>query len=156
MVINSIGSAFSNTGQMAGMGRRPSPAEMFDKIDEDDDGSLNEAEAQGIADMISDATGEDMAVEDLMAAYDEDGDGVLSEEETLAALEANRPEGPLPSPETDHGDLATRSWSQTGSIENYMMMANLDKDQSPSSVLEMLGGESIASSGPRFSVNTMV
>jgi len=240
MVINSIGSAFSNTGQMAGMGRRPSPAEMFSKIDEDgsggldqaelsdlatklsemtgedvdaeellseydtdqdgqlseeetqalmddhrpegppsggmgamqgpppdlsqlfsdadedDDGSLNETEAQGIADMISDATGEDMAVEDLMAAYDEDGDGILSEEETLAALEANRPEGPPPSPETDHGDLATRSWSQTGSIENYMMMANLDKDQSPSSVLEMLGGESIASSGPRFSVNTMV
>ena len=143
-------------GMGAMQGPPPDLSQLFSDADEDDDGSLNETEAQGIADMISDATGEDLSVEDLMAAYDEDGDGTLSEDETLAALAANRPEGPPPPPETDNGDIATRSWSQTGSIENYMMMANLDKDQNPSSVLEMLDGESIASSGVRSYVNTRV
>jgi Ca2+-binding EF-hand superfamily protein len=143
-------------GMGAVQGPPPDLSQLFSDADEDDDGSLKETEAQGIADMISDATGEDLAVEDLMAAYDEDGDGVLSQEETLDALEANRPEGPPLSPETDTEDPAIRSWSQAGSIENYGMMANLATDQNPSSVLEMLGGESLASSGARFSVNTIV
>ena len=84
------------TGGMGGMqgGAPPDPSQMFTDADEDEDGSLDETEFDTLAEIISEATGEDVDVEELFATYDEDEDGVLSEDETIAALEANRPEGP--------------------------------------------------------------
>ena len=148
-------------GMMGGMGGMQGPppdmSQMFSDADEDEDGSIDETEAQGIAEMISNATDEDMTVDDLIDAYDEDGDGTLSEEETLAALEANRPDGPPPAPEEDNGALASSSWAQTSGIENYMMMASLGKDQNQSSAISAIfDGGTFSLSGSLFSVNTMV
>jgi hypothetical protein len=155
MMISGIGSSNYTMGQMAGMGSRPKPAEMFGQIDEDGSGGLDETEAQGIADMISKATGEEMAVDDLIAAYDEDGDGALDEEETLAALEANRPEGPPPGKEGVAGSQ-NASWAQSGGIENYMMMANLGLGEDQSASLSTLFGDdrALSSAGTLFAVNT--
>lgn len=130
---------------------------LFGDTDADGDGFLNGSEAQGIADMNSNATGDEMAVDDLIAAYDEDEDGTLSEEETLNALEDNRPEGPPPPPEESTRGSTSGSWAQTGGLENYMMMANLGADQDRSSAIsELFGSGAFSSSSTRFTVNTMV
>ena len=104
--------------------------------------------------MISNATGEEKTVEGLISEFDEDGDGVLNEEEALAALEANRPEGPLPPPEETDAQPAAVSWAQANGVESYMMMASLAMDQDPSmDVLSMAGR---ASTDPSYFVNTIV
>ena len=96
MTISSIGSSNYYMGPMAAMGNGPDRVEIFNKVDEDEDGSLNETEAQSLAEIISPATGEEVDVTELLAASDTDEDGVFSEEEAIAALEANRPQGPPP------------------------------------------------------------
>jgi len=105
MMVSSVGSDPYSMRQMAPVGNRQDPSEMFNNIDEDEDGSLSEEEAGTIADMISNATGEEVTAADLIDEYDEDGDGALSEEETEAALEANRPEGPPPGGMMARGDF---------------------------------------------------
>jgi len=97
MMVSSVGSDPYSMRQMPPVGNRQDPSEMFGNIDENERGSVEEEEAATLAQMISDATGEEVDTDDLMA-YDEDVDGVLSEEETQAALEANRSEGPPPPP----------------------------------------------------------
>lgn len=82
--------------QDAAMGGPPDPAAVFNKVDQDGSGGLDQTEFQTLAGKISEATGEEVDVEELFATYDADGDGVLSEEETQTAMEANRPQGPPP------------------------------------------------------------
>lgn len=156
MMVSSVGSDPYSMRQMAPVGNRQDPSEMFNNIDED--GSLSEEEAGTIADMISKATGEEVTAESLIEEYDQDGDGLLSEEETEAALEANRPEGPPPPPKMEEGSQQNISWRAAAGIESYMTMANLDMDQDQSFASSaMLGGNSAYySSSTLMSVNTRV
>ena len=115
MSISGIGTSSYYTGQMSAMlsrsnsagmsgkmtqggamGVPPDPSEMFDTVDIDGSGGVDQSEFQTLADKISEATGEEVDVEELFSTYDADGDGTLSEEETQTAMEANRPEGPPP------------------------------------------------------------
>jgi Ca2+-binding EF-hand superfamily protein len=109
---------------MAGMTGPPPDLSQI-ASDADEDGSIDAAEAQNLIDIINKATGNDLDVEELIATYDEDEDGVLSEDETLAALEANRPEGPPPP-----GGLADTSPAMVAGIENYLKIAALAEDSS--------------------------
>lgn len=112
-------------------------SQIFSDTDEDEDGSIDATEAETLADMISQATGEEIDAESLIEAYDTDGDGVLSEEETLAALEANRPEGPPPPPPeattTDEDEVSALSSATSTAIETYLKMAALGAEEDPSS-----------------------
>nr|WP_320048871.1 EF-hand domain-containing protein [uncultured Desulfuromonas sp.] len=72
-------------------------SELFNELDEDGDATLNNSEIETLVTMMNDASGSEFDSDSLLEAYDEDGDGLLSEAETLAALEANRPQGPPPS-----------------------------------------------------------
>lgn len=121
MMVSSVGSEPYSMRQMPPVGSRQDPSEMFNNIDEDEDGSLSEDEAGTIADMISNATGEEVTAADLIDEYDEDSDGVLSEEETEAALEANRPDGPPP------GGMMTR-----GDFDASHMFSDSDEDEDDS------------------------
>lgn len=115
MMIGSMGSNNYGMGQMSAMGSRfptqgmpgpipqgpavgghPDPAAIFNKVDQDGSGGLDQTEFQTLAGKISEATGREVDVEELFATYDGNGDGVLNEEETQAAMEANRPAGPPP------------------------------------------------------------
>ena len=93
-------------------------------MDEDEDGVLSEDEAATLAEMISNATGEEKEVGELFAAYDEDGDGVLSEEESMTALEENRHEGPPPKPEGQMQGGQGSDAAVTSAIETYLQMAS--------------------------------
>jgi Ca2+-binding EF-hand superfamily protein len=148
-------------GMMGGMqvGAPAGPSELFSDADEDEDGSLDETEAQTLAEMISQATDEEVDVEQLFATYDEDGDGVLSEEETRAALEANRPEGPPPPPP---GSMMTGSrdvgFESSNGIANYMNMASLGSRQDQATnMFAMFGdGADDHSAGTFFSVDQRI
>ena len=105
------------------MGRPPDPVEIFNKVDEDDSGGLDQTEFQDLADKISKATGEEMDTEALLATYDTDEDGVLSEEEAIAALEANRPEGPPP-PGGMPPQVRGSGSAQAFAIESYLQIAS--------------------------------
>ncbi len=122
-------------GMMKGMNDMPGaappdPSRLFSDADEDEDGALDEAEAQTLADMIGKATGEELDVSELVAAYDEDENGVLNETETQAAMEAYRPEGPPlriweETPESSTGLDA----SMSPGIESYQKIASLGMAQ---------------------------
>lgn len=88
-------SSASSTGQTSTKSK-PSLAEMFTSLDADSSGSLSETEVQTLTDKISEATGVSVDLSEFMATYDTDGVEGLSEDETTAALEANRPQGPPP------------------------------------------------------------
>jgi Ca2+-binding EF-hand superfamily protein len=72
--------------------------ELFATFDADGNGSLSTAEVKSLTEMISGATGVSTDLSEFLATYDSDGDQSLSEKETMAALEANRPQGPPPGP----------------------------------------------------------
>ncbi|MGD9006554.1 MAG: EF-hand domain-containing protein [Desulfobacteraceae bacterium] len=131
-------------GPMGGMGAmRPGAApdlsQIFSDADQDGDGSLDESEVQGVADMISQVTEQDIDAAELLAEFDEDGDGVLDEEETIAALEANRPEGPPPQEGMTFGSDGSGTTVSSG-IERYMQVAGLGMEQSRSNDLFSMSG----------------
>jgi len=114
---------------MSGMsGPPPDLSQMISDADDDESDSIDATEAQNLVDIINQATDNDLEVEELIATYDEDEDGLLSENETLAALEANRPEGPPPA-----GGAPGTSSAMSAGIENYLKIATLAED--PSSAL---------------------
>ena len=109
--------------------------------------------------------------EKLLAACDLNGDGTLSESETVAALEANRPQGPSaggmgggpggmqgpggmgrpggPPPDTGGYNYETES-----GLAGYLKVAGINSDQI-SSILAMLGMNSESyRSGSLFSLNS--
>lgn len=148
-------------GPMQGSG--PDLSQIFSDADTDEDGALDETEAESLAEMISNATGETVSVDDLVADYDADGDGLLSEEETLEALEANRPAGPPPPPPGEMaengGSEATRDASAgtSAAIENYLKMAALGSESDQGAVLSALFGNdsNLSSAAALYSINTL-
>lgn len=137
-----------------GMSSRQSPEEMFGKVDTDDSGGLDQTEFQTLADMISEVSGEEVDAEELIASYDENGDGVLSEEETMAALEENRPEG-SPPPEAMRPQNQNFLFGSSAGLANYLKMSALGSEQNTiSNTLSIMGGRGNDANGGLFSVNT--
>jgi len=113
MTISSIGSSQNYIGQMMATMRsrtasatgeqtaakeKPSLAELFTKLDTNGSSSLESAEVQTLTEKISEATGVSVDLAEFLSTYDADGNGSLNQEETVTALEANRPQGPPPPP----------------------------------------------------------
>jgi hypothetical protein len=160
MMIASMGSNQYAMGQMSAMGNRfstrqipgpmpqgaapnnrPDPAAMVNKADRDGSGGLDQVEFQTLAAKISEATGQQVDVDELFATYDADGDGVLGKDETIAALEANPPEGPPPQKEMaieSGGSGTTVSFG----IERYLQIARLGMEQQRSSDLFSISSDS--------------
>lgn len=92
-MINSISGMGGGMAAMQGARSRPSPEDLFNKIDADGDGSVNAAELQTMADHMAEKMGDQApSVEELMTQMDTDGDGAMS----FAEFEAGRPQGPPP------------------------------------------------------------
>lgn len=129
-------------GMEAAQGSGPDFSKMFSKLDADSSGSLDATETASLADMISKATGTTTKAADLIKTYDTNGDGVLSEEETTTALEANRPEGPPSPPENTANQADASDALTTAAIDNYLKMAALGMGQGQGSNdwLSMFGG----------------
>ena len=75
---------------------KPDLAALVTQLDEDSSGSLESGEITDLAEKISQATGVSTDLAEFMTTYDTDGNESLSQEEAVAALEANAPQGPPP------------------------------------------------------------
>ena len=64
----------------------------FEKIDSNEDGSLDSEEITSFADKISEVTGQSVDAGQLFSELDTDEDGLITQEE----FDAGRPEGPSP------------------------------------------------------------
>lgn len=84
---------------------KPDLGALFTKADADGSGGLDSTEVQTLTEKISEATGVSVDLSEFLATYDGDGNGTLSEEETVAALEANRPQGAPPPPPGGMGGM---------------------------------------------------
>lgn len=78
-----------------GMGG-PNESDMVNAADTNEDGIIDEDEAASLVEIINNATGSDLSVEDFLNDYETDDVAGLSTDEAIAAMEANRPEGPPP------------------------------------------------------------
>ncbi len=117
----SSSSATDSSSSKVDAPKGPPPQEMFSSVDEDSSGSLSQTEFASLLEKISEATGANLDANEIFSSYDEDDDGTLSEDETMAALEANRPEGPPPPPPLEE--------EMTGSLEEELF-SNADSDSS--------------------------
>ncbi len=86
--ISSIGG--SNYLMQSG-GMRERGAKMFDKIDSNGDGGIDQNELEILAERISSRTGNSINVEDAISTYDTGGDGVLNKEEMRSFMKNNAP-----------------------------------------------------------------
>lgn len=147
-------------GGMEAMQGGPPPGdfEIFSDADENEDGSLDETEVQALTDIISQATGEALAVDELFATYDEDedGDGTLSAEEAQTALAANRPQGPPPSEERFSENQPIDS-DTSAAIAQYMRMVAIVGREQNDGLPAVLGRGAVAVGGDLLfsSVNTI-
>jgi hypothetical protein len=80
-------SGISGMGGMMG-GMRPDPQQIFNRVDKDGSGGLDESELGAMADKIAERTAKEIDVDNLMEEYDGDGDGVLNQDETQTAMES--------------------------------------------------------------------
>jgi Ca2+-binding EF-hand superfamily protein len=133
-------------GMMAGRGAMqgsgPDYAQMFSEADTDGDSSISATEAESLADIISSATGTTIKADDVITAYDADGDGALSAEETATALEANQPAGPPPPPGNMTAAAEGSDAATSAAIDKYLKMAALgmEQGQATEDIFSMLAG----------------
>ena len=90
--------------------------ERVSSADTNEDGVISADETAELVNIVNTATGSSWEAEDFVEKYDADGDGSFSTDEAVAAMEANRPEGPPPPP-----------GSQVASIEEQIV-SGLDSD----------------------------
>ncbi|WP_319587480.1 XopAW family type III secretion system calcium-binding effector [uncultured Desulfobulbus sp.] len=129
-------------GGTGGM-RGSDESNMVSAADENGDGVISAEEAAGLVQIINNATGSSLDAEDFISTYDEDGDGSFSTDEAVAAMEANRPQGPTSNSE----NLASASGGIDSvlakAIDNYLKMATLGMDgQASGDLFSMLDSNS--------------
>ena len=83
-------------GSMMG-GMRPDPQQMFNRMDKDGSAGIDKDELSAMTEKMADASGTEIDVVSLMAEFDGDGDGILNQDETHAAMESLKAQmGPPP------------------------------------------------------------
>lgn len=93
-MVNAISSGMStmNFGPMRGVQGSQGKDDLFTKVDANQDGSLDESEVASFAEKMSEMTGQSADAAEMMATFDTDEDGSVTESEFSAA----RPQGPPP------------------------------------------------------------
>ncbi|MDD2465392.1 MAG: EF-hand domain-containing protein [Desulfobulbus sp.] len=114
--------------------------ELVSSLDTNGDGVISAEEAQGIVDVINNATGSSLEADDFVSDYDSNGDDSFSLDEAVTAMEANRPQGA--SSVEDKGVTAA-------ALETYLAMSAMGS-QNSGDLLTMMMGNS------QESINSMV
>jgi Ca2+-binding EF-hand superfamily protein len=128
-------------GGMTGRMKGPDETDLVGAADTNGDGVISAEEAEGLVDIINNATGSSLKAEDFIGSYDENGDGSLSTDEAVAAMEANRPQGPPPSSESQAAETEGLDSILASAIEKYLKMAAMGMDgQTGSDLSTLLGG----------------
>ena len=89
-------SGISGMSTMMG-GMRPDPQQMFNRMDKDGSAGIDKDELSAMTEKMADASGTEIDAVSLMAEFDGDGDGILNQDETHAAMESLKEQmGPPP------------------------------------------------------------
>ncbi len=110
-------------------GQRPSPEDMFARLDADASGSLDQSELQSMIDRMSAKMGsKGQSADDMMSKMDSDGDGALS----LDEFAAGRPQGPPPGgPQHGGQGQMTKASSETDLLQQLLdMFKSSDEEES--------------------------
>ena len=105
-------------GPMRGVQGGQRPDDLFSKVDSNQDGSLDDGEMSVFAEKMTEMTGKSADVAEMMALFDTDESGTVSESEFAAA----KPQGPPPPPPSG-GMASSESSDETSSI-----LSSLDVD----------------------------
>lgn len=129
------------------MGQAGGPeAEMINSADTNGDGVISTEEAEGLVGIINQATGSTLTAEDFTTSGDSDEDGSFSIDEAVAAMAANRPQGPPPSvgvaaeSETENQTQSIDALT-AAALEKYLEMATLGRGEQEASELFSLFGD---------------
>ena len=101
-------------GMMGGM--RPNQQQMFNRLDRDGNGGIDQNELSAITEKMSAHTGTEIDVASVMEEFDSDQDGNLSQEEGRSAMHSLREQVGPPPKDRMGGPMALASMSnQTAS-----------------------------------------
>lgn len=103
-MINAIsnGMGVMNYGPMRGVQGGQKDDDLFSKVDSNQDGSLDDSEVSAFTEKMSEMTGQSADAAEMMALFDTDESGSVSESEFSAA----RPQGPPPPPPSQMGGMS--------------------------------------------------
>ncbi len=123
-MVNAISSGMNtmNFGPMRGVQGSQGKDDLFTKVDANQDGSLDESEVASFAEKMSEMTGQSADAAEMMAKFDTDEDGTVTESEFSAA----RPQGPPPPP----GGMMPPGGMQAADAtdETSSLISSLDSD----------------------------
>lgn len=132
-------SGISGVGGMMG-GMRPNPQQMFNRMDGDGNGGIDQNELSAITEKMAEQSGTEIDVASVMEAFDSDQDGLLSQEESQSAMESMHGQvGPPPPPPPKggmEGPMAMGSMSNQAVSEAYSQ--NDDEQSTIDQLLESL------------------
>jgi Ca2+-binding EF-hand superfamily protein len=113
-MISSVNSMSSNLYWLTQSMTRPEPKNVFSKMDENQDGSLDKTELKTFAEDLSKKTGQTVDEDTLLSILDTNKDGIISEEEFNAGREKIQSQYGFPNP----GDIFKKLDSnQDGSLD---------------------------------------
>lgn len=86
------------SGMLNSLGSKPAPP-SFNQVDEDADGVVSESELSTLMDEMSEVSGTELDAEELLAEFDEDGDGLDASEMDSLMADLHETLGPPPPPQ---------------------------------------------------------
>lgn len=96
--ISSMGSSMNSMSLNATNMSRPSPQQMFNKVDSDKSGTIDKVELSAFATQLKSDTGIEINVDNSLTTYDANGDNALSQDEMDAMMKDSMPVPPSPPP----------------------------------------------------------
>jgi len=111
--------------------------DRFARVDQNGDGGVDKTELQTLLDKVSLHSGTSIDAEEALEAFDADGDGVLSQEETEELMASVHEKlGPPPPPPGAEGVSGASESEEDAVVE--MLSQQEEEDEAASSVLQML------------------
>ena len=129
-------SGISGVGGMMG-GMRPNPQQMFNRMDGDGNGGIDQNELSAITAEMAEHSGTAIDVAGVMEEFDSDQDGLLSQEESQSAMERLHEQMGPPPPPPPMGGMAGPM--KMGTMSNQAVSeAYSQNDDDPSTIDQLL------------------
>ncbi len=132
-------SSISGIGASMDYGMAQMRQEMFKKVDSDGSSTVSRAELLALTDKISEDSGESFDATELLSQYDNDSDGVLSEDEMNSLMESIKPKHERDAMMNNEEQTGSQSSGlDTASLASYLSNSGQDLVSSLISMLEQL------------------
>ncbi len=132
-------SSISGIGGSMDYGMAQMRQEMFKKVDSDGSSTVSQAELLALTGKISEDSGKSLDATELLSQYDNDSDGVLSEDEMNSLMESIKPKHERDAMMNNEEQTGSQSSGlDTASLASYLSNSGQDLVSSLISMLEQL------------------